>query len=477
MNSQKIFISYAYILMLVAFSFFTFLFFKSFFIDGNVQSGYIYIYLSFLILTFIYLNKTSDLLNPVLINIALAIFWLIITSLSILLENISSHRDVLIYQYNSIDYAVAKYYLLSIFYFIVVLYVYKKTPDSLVFFKGRRKQNLLLKKSTFIIVSLFWLVVGLLAFYIYVKIAGGLGEALTQRSLSREHRVSAEIGAHYNFIMKSVFLAPLTWYIFDKSAIRSPFFWFLFLFTVLLGFFVSGSRGGFLIILFLFFMVYYIHERTVPVTKLIILSLVAIILIGYMSSNRSTKLEDHQNYTFTDYIHISIEGVSHTFLEASRRGSESSGAIGLFANVPDRLDYQYGKTYLSVPFVFIPSAILPFEKPSAAGYHYVNQLTGRTDTAWPIGPLAEAYWNFSYLGVLVLAIVVGFFYKLAYNTMIYNNFSPVSIVIFLAIVFRFSFGSDELYSFFHFIVFSLLVYFSYIFINKFKINFSTRNFR
>ncbi|APX93257.1 hypothetical protein BWR19_10125 [Halomonas sp. 1513] len=437
------------------------------FLAGNLQAIPYLFYFSVLIFFMFVFSYNKDYFNPLFYVFLTSIVFGFIGSYTVGIEGVRYHRDHAFNFGSSLDEAVSKHYILLGGYTITLVVSYYLTPSNYCFIKERKKA-LLEENYKYYIVVAFWLAITIFAFFVYSRHAGGFLDAITQRSIARNERVSAAIGGHYTFLINQSYLVPLTLMAFNGRFSKKVFFWGIVLFTLLLGFLVTGSRGGVLSKVIIFLCLYFIHNKKIPFKTVFLAASLLLVAIGAMTANRSLSSDSIQQLGVWGYISSSAEGVSDTFSEASRRGAESNSAIGMHLNTPEVISYQFGKTYLSVPFIFIPAAALPFDKPNAAGYHYVNQLTGRVDTAWPIGSVAEAYWNFSYFGVFLSALIVGFIYKISYNTMLYNSFSPLSSLLFLAVVFRFSLGSDALYGFFHFLSYSFAVYLSFYYVLRCK---------
>lgn len=79
----------------------------------------------------------------------------------------------------------------------------------------------------------------------------------------------------------------------------------------------------------------------------------------------------------------------------------------IIANVPERLEYQNGATIAQWLVAPVPRAIWP-EKPLIAPGPLIGQALYGTDRSGvPPGYIAEMYWNFGLVGVLVGAMLLG----------------------------------------------------------------------
>lgn len=424
---------------------------------GNIQSIPYYIYYSTVTLSIIFLAVKRNFLSPIFISFSLSIILSLIQDYSVFFNGIQFHRDWTFGM--DLDIAVMKKYLLQTSSFIIICFAYNLFPKNL----GFKIETLDVKEKhrNLTIATLLMSIFVVIVFLDFVYHCGGFFNAITQRALYSSERLSSNIGAHHTFVFNQSYLITFILMLLNKEEIKKPAFWFLLVFFFLLGFFVSGSRSGLLGKTLLVGFTIVLLLGKFSIRKIIIFSLPLLILIGYQSANRFTKSETLANLSSYELLESSFKGVSKTFEEASSRGSAHDSAVGLYMNVPSKLEHELGYTYLSLAFIPIPSAILPFKKPNAAGYHYVNQLTGRTDTAWPMGSIGEAYWNFSYFGILLYSILMGVVYKIGFNTLLNSEFSPFSLFVYLTIAFKFSLGSDGIYGFAHMLIFGALVYYFY----------------
>jgi hypothetical protein len=153
-----------------------------------------------------------------------------------------------------------------------------------------------------------------------------------------------------------------------------------------------------------------------------------------------------------------VDWAGSTVGELSALSGRNSGQIAILAIVPDKVPYLLGESYLSIPFVFIPSAIWG-EKPYAGGRHVAEKIYNRTDTTIPAGAVGEAYWNFSYLGVVIVFIFFGAFLKLVANIYLSNPGNPFVTVFFIYSMILLSPQTEKIYDFVHHIVPLFLIYF------------------
>jgi len=91
--------------------------------------------------------------------------------------------------------------------------------------------------------------------------------------------------------------------------------------------------------------------------------------------------------------------------ESGERVNEESAQIALHAIVPERMDHLWGASYATMMFAPIPRAFF-HDKPRGTDYLAGKLLFG-ADWGIPVGSVAEAWWNFGLLGVIVIFVCYG----------------------------------------------------------------------
>jgi hypothetical protein len=422
--------------------------------NGNLQSIPFYIYYLTVIPFVIFLTVKKDFLSPLFAGTLVSIILSLLGNTSVFFQGIQTHRDY--FPGADIDIAVIKKYLIETASFVMICITYYQFPTKIgVTLKDFKLEG---REKNLFIATIIMLGLVLFVFTDFANRAGGIINALAQRALSKDDKVSGQIGSHHSFVINQSYLISLIWLLLDKTLYKRSFFWLNIGFYVLIGYFITGSRGGFLGKALIIGYVVVLIIGKFNIKKVSILALPILLLIGYQSANRFVKADELKSMSTLEIASSALEGIDKTFDEANKRGGDADSTVGMYMNVPNNLPYQYGYTYISIALIPFPSAILPFKKTNAAGYHYVNQLRGRTDTAWPIGSLGEAYWNFSYFGILFYSVIMGIVYKISYNILQKSNFSAIALYIHLCVTFKFSLASDGMYSFAHMLIFGLLAY-------------------
>lgn len=138
-----------------------------------------------------------------------------------------------------------------------------------------------------------------------------------------------------------------------------------------------------------------------------------------MGKNASLSISEYPNF-FADWITYGFENIFSSDIYDRKSLIERAGLMHLLLmaqdRTPDRVPYMYGATYINIPEQFIPRFVLPEKTSSHEGtallnIHYGLQTReGTLTTSFGWGLLNEAYANFGFIGVISLAIILGFFY-------------------------------------------------------------------
>lgn len=425
-------------------------------LNRNIQAIPYLLYLAVLSFPLFLAYRRKDILNPLFLTAIVSFFVGAIWGGIIGIEGISNHRDYHYIYNQDIDLAVTKFFLSHALFLLCVYSAYFIFPKIKVASRFTLQRHSLAWSNGVIVVSLMFFILSFIFFTVALK-AGGVADIFSQRSINRNERISAVHGAHLLFPLIYAYLICIVWFVLDKKVIFRVIYWLFFLAFMFISVGISGSRATLGVVAMMMFFIYIYHFNKIPYAALMISLLLLVVIVSSLSYSRGLASVERADVSVVDYIREGGRGIKDVLEETSRRQSESNGGIGIFLNAGNKIDYQYGKTYQSIPFVFIPSRLLPFEKPSAGGYHYVNTMTGSENTAWPIGHVGEAYWNFSYLGVSLVGFLLGVIYKLSYTA--FMRHGGIYVLVYLGVVFRFIPSSDGVYALVHYLAYSSFIYF------------------
>lgn len=160
--------------------------------------------------------------------------------------------------------------------------------------------------------------------------------------------------------------------------------------------FYSSSRAGMVWVIICFFgCLYYMHQkvinfRTVTIGALILCLLVFVTLVrnsGAESSDSMAKRFGH--------------------LLLNRHGPDIAVTSHIVQNIPEKLDFQYGKTIAVWLLAPIPREVLPNKPLIHSGPIIGQQIYKLNVSGVPPGTAAELYWNFHIPGVIFGSLLIG----------------------------------------------------------------------
>lgn len=253
-----------------------------------------------------------------------------------------------------------------------------------------------------------------IAFVYLVDVKGGLASHFSSLASGR-FRMRQDVGYLLVLISSAPYLLVL-WYISRPLLISKIWFWLILLASLIAQFSATGSRSAiFQPAAMLIFSWIWLNHR-LPLVRTGVVGVLAFLAIGILGEVRSTGgVSASQESSLASGV--SLTSVLKMTREEVERREKRSGAIAVFALVPEQAGYLYGATYLSAVTFMVPRIIWP-EKPRGAGASVASMLYGGASSATgyqgggiPPGGVGEAYWNFGLLGVFIVYIFYGLFLK------------------------------------------------------------------
>jgi len=107
----------------------------------------------------------------------------------------------------------------------------------------------------------------------------------------------------------------------------------------------------------------------------------------------------------------------------------------IVANVPSRVDYQYGQSLILWIFAPIPRALWPQKPAVRIGPFIARSIYQRENRSGiPPGFIAELYLNFGYYGIVIGMLVLGMVTRVAYDSLVrYDSQSIHAILAYIVI--------------------------------------------
>ncbi|MEQ9167694.1 MAG: O-antigen polymerase [Fulvivirga sp.] len=241
-------------------------------------------------------------------------------------------------------------------------------------------------------------------------------------------------------VFQVTFVVPLLWYLMRGNRVfKQPIFVAIFLLSIIIGFLATGSRSSVIVVLVAFLACYLLKTRKIPKISSVLAAIVAVLLFGLLGQIRTASTFNQGKWSWDD-----IDFDYQTNLDRAADESEAWKSLGAdlatYVSVPERVDFLYGKTYMAAIAFWLPRAIWK-DKPHGVGYYTGREIYGAGNGV-PPGPIAEAFWNFGFLGVIVLAFLNGIVLSLVSNTFqLYYKSPGVAVIYILIIAFGLTFSS------------------------------------
>ncbi|MBI3247447.1 MAG: oligosaccharide repeat unit polymerase [Deltaproteobacteria bacterium] len=269
-------------------------------------------------------------------------------------------------------------------------------------------------------------------FVVYMQLQGGINAHMSSWQSGRFEALAGD-GPIFVLIQAGL-MATLVWVALDGTAYHNPLFWVAVLFTVPVGFFVTGSRSGVFYSFVLFLMVWMIRHKKIPQGRIIALGMAAFILIGTLGAVRKSTFRGEVDWIALADFNLE-EMIERTTLDLEARAA-TSGDLPVIARVPDEVDLLYGQSYVSALLFFIPRALW-LDKPRGAGALNGRINFGHTTGGVPVGAVTEAYWNFHIPGVVVIFFLYGLFHRWLAEMFILYAHRPAMWVLYVLTLFSF----------------------------------------
>jgi hypothetical protein len=274
---------------------------------------------------------------------------------------------------------------------------------------------------------------GLLAVTLFIQQQGGIVSHVTSLAFGRYGM--RELNGHFLVLCRFLPYILLLWYAYKPKATKNIYFLIAYLIAALLQFIVTGSRSSMLLTFAVFLGIYMIHKRRIAIIRLLIFALITSLILGALGQVRRSGRNGVADFSALTELNIAA-ALDATHQELSKRKAGTDLAIA--ALVPDQRGFLLGTTYVSALAFWIPRSIW-LDKPRGAGAYAAALLYGGRETmedysggGIPVNGVSEAYWNFGYLGVLVIYLLYGAILSAVARWVyqdLYNPFATITLLI------------------------------------------------
>lgn len=311
------------------------------------------------------------------------------------------------------------------------------------------------------------ILISVFSFYILVDKAGSILNLMIQREITREERLASSIGRHWFAFAQMGVLGIALWAFSDAKLFKSWYFLPIFIIVLMIGFIVSGNRTSIVMSSVLVYGAWAFTNKKLFSPTIALMFFGLFITLGLATVIREEGFLSLQEAGY-DSSSQEIGFFEKLFLIRSERAIQGSASLGVLIALDNGAPHINGESLRSIPYIPIPGSLLKKEKPPAAGRLAAQKLAGRYDTAWPVSPVIEAYWNFGLMGVFISGIIYGLLSSLIYRLMINNYESTIFLVGYFSYVTTFSISSDGFYKFIPVFIPLLFLYFVIILFNSIK---------
>ena len=181
--------------------------------------------------------------------------------------------------------------------------------------------------------------------------------------------------------------------------------------------FYSSSRAGMIWVIICFFgCLYYMHQKLITF-KTVIVAVSVLCLLVFVTLVRNSGAESSDSMA---------KRFGHLLL--NRHGPDIAVTSHVVHGIPEKLEFQHGKTIAVWLLAPIPREILP-NKPLIHSGPIIGQQIYRLNVSGvPPGSAAELYWNFHIPGVIFGSILLGIVFKLCYQWCRNIQMDPILLV-------------------------------------------------
>lgn len=180
--------------------------------------------------------------------------------------------------------------------------------------------------------------------------------------------------------------------------------------------FISSSRNTILYLLFTLLLTYHYQRKRIPILNILTFIILGFVLLGFMGSLRQQAYS-----TASGRVHQQIDdrnAALHTLAYNAHFVGVGKTSV-ILKQVPDKHDYLFGQSYLSIFYAPIPRSLWHNKPVVRIGRFVGVSLYERsTLSGVPPGLIGEAYLNFGWPGIIIILYIFGTFCKYIYTKLI-----------------------------------------------------------
>lgn len=277
---------------------------------------------------------------------------------------------------------------------------------------------------------------GLLALAaVFVIAKGGVSEMLIAMRGGRRALFEG-----YGQYVTAAQLAPiiaLIWFVYEKKPFSNPLFIGGMIASLLTSLVASGSRSSIILPALTFVLLWWWRRGRVMALPTLAAAFIGLVIVGGFGSIR----QDYGS-TAVDLSVFNLDQVGTTigraYTEIGKRDEEDS-ALAVMAGA-DRKGLLWGRSYVNAAMFWVPRALWPGKPAGVDVYNmWVNFNDNKLNQAppnegsWgiPVDGEAEAYWNFGWLGVVLVFGLLGVFHSTLAKAAYVYRYIPIFWVVYI----------------------------------------------
>jgi len=367
-------------------------------------------------------------LHPIVFTV---IWWGVVRELvpkiSVFANGLERHAALGGVNQTQLDYVVAESTLYSALSIVIISLAFAGLK-----FKGVRIPQMMEPKSVYpgLCILAF---LSLLSFGMFALAAGGLGNLIMQRGISVSDRVATQIGAHWVVLSTLLEVGCYIALSSKKGVEKSLFFWVFVVLSMFIGFASTGSRSGVIMQLVFIAVIYSIKMGRIPYRTVIYGVFISILLVGGLGEIRA-QMQKSADVSEVNVDQDIFSALASGVKTVSQYSGEVYGLYAVVGKVPENVPFLYGESYKSILYIPFPSAVVG-EKPLSGGRLASDKLFNNPQSGVPPTYVGEAYWNFGWIGVVIVSLLWGVVLRFIYDTYRLNVFSVLMALPFLFVLF------------------------------------------
>lgn len=360
-------------------------------------------------------NNKVDIFSPIVIVIFFYFVIFVLVSSDLLFFRSDELRNDQKFYTHTILYAIISFHVFLLGYY---------SNLSKIFLKLRVNKFKKVSNKRVEIVTCLYSFISFLSFFLIIKASGGFSYYVENIKGSMVNLLTGSAFLYMGVILIKIPLLIGFFIIIKKG--KLPFsFILVFLFSSIL-LILLGERGHFVFLIVSMLVIYHYTKkriRLIPVFMFALFLYLFLVMYGQYREfglQKANKIEARENYKL---------GLAFTYKKVVENFDQLIRVKDIVKYVPEKLEYQYGKTFFNLLVKPIPSRIWP-EKPQGAGYYVTKSLYPKhfaANASIATSLLGELYLNFHIIGIILGMFVFGFVVSGLYKFLVLNlpNFNAV----------------------------------------------------